>query len=157
MPTDATTTDFPLPRRAGAYTFASLSTWVHLAVPVARSRATVVELEWPAGVRAHGAPLLGAGLPRLVERARAAKAQMNRAPFEAFAVDAPGLFSVLGAPARADAAGSAGAALAELEALRPAAEAALAQVRTTMRGAQPRIDEDVVARMEALLADALEG
>ena len=24
MPTDATTTDFPLPRRAGAYTFASL-------------------------------------------------------------------------------------------------------------------------------------
>ena len=82
---------------------------------------------------------------------------MNRAPVEAVAVDAPGLFSVLGAPARADAAGSAGAALAELEALRPAAEAALAQVRTTMRGAQPRIDEDVVARMEALLADALEG
>jgi len=144
-------------RGSWAYTAATLSTWVHVDAPVPRGEASAVELEWPRGVRAHGEPLLLAGLPRVVERAKAAKAQMNRAPFEAFAVDVPGLFEVLGAPARADAACSAAAALAELAGLRAAAEAALAQVRSALRGAQPRVDEDVVARMEALLADALEG
>ena len=108
------------------------------------------------GVRAHGEPLLLAGLPHVVERAKAAKAQMNRAPFEAFVADVPALFGVLGAPARIDAASAAPAALAELAGLRAAAEAALAQVRGTMRTAQPRVDEDVVARMEGLLADAID-
>ena len=75
--------------------------------------ATVV-LQWPQGVRAHGEPLLVSGAPRLVARAQAAKLQMNRAPFEAFAVDVPALIAALGMPARAEASGTTEGALAEL-------------------------------------------
>jgi hypothetical protein len=80
---------------------------------------------------------------------------MNRAPFEGFVVDNPGLFRVLGTPARMEKAATTEGAQAELEALQGSMEAALNSVRTTMRNAQPALDQDVVVRMERYLQDGL--
>ena len=80
---------------------------------------------------------------------------MNRAPFEAFAVDIPGLFHALSTPARMEAAATPADALASLAALTGHVEDALNSVRTTMRNSQPPLDRDVVVRMERLLQDSL--
>jgi hypothetical protein len=80
---------------------------------------------------------------------------MNRAPFEAFAVDIPGLFHVLSLPAQMEAAATPSAALGVLAGAQGHVQSALEALRTTMRTSQPPLDKDVVVRMERLLQDSL--